>query len=93
MWKHPIQSSNESYRNHKNTFNTVNLINTVNLKITDYHKGINAYSQKFMNRTTKEESDIGINKMHYNKNVYFYRNKEIIRSKGRIQKQICVYNF
>ena len=27
-----------------------------------------------MNRTTKEESDIGVNKMHYNKNVYFYRN-------------------
>ena len=46
-----------------------------------------------MNRTTNEESDIGVNKMHYNKNVYFYRNKETIRSKGRIQKQICVYNF
>ena len=31
-----------------------------------------------MNRTTKEESDIGVNKMHYNKNVYFYRNKETL---------------
>ena len=29
-----------------------------------------------MNRTTKEESDIGLNKMHYNKNVYFYRNRD-----------------